>query len=268
MELIFVDGRPLYRYNRDVVKSYLTYDSSCSRTRRTKRQHEATKVINNSIITFDTEAYSYSSEIAITYVWTMCVNGTAFYGRTVDELKDFFEYLTTIPQQFYVWVHGLHYDFYYLDHTLGNIIVRAREKHKPIAAHWNNVTFRCTYTLTNLKLEDLAIKYNLSHKKGKMDYTLPRTPITPLTVDELSYCTNDVLVVYDYIKLIRPDYETLADIPTTATKATNTRYYKYYEQYSGYKCYDSKGRELKNMSFTRMRQAFQRYTINMQKDVW
>ena len=82
-----------------------------------------------------------------------------------------------------------------------------------------NIEFRCSLILTNCKLELVAETYNLPVKKlvGNLDYNLIRHYKTHLTDEELSYCENDCLVIYYYIKHELEKYERVDKIPLTAT---------------------------------------------------
>ena len=249
-DLRFINGKILYRYSADVVNSYLSKDVS--------------KGVNNSIIFFDTEAYSHSPEISITYIWTVCINGAVFYGRTVDELKSFFTQLSQNEHKFIIFIHGLNYDMYYIDSALGGISVDiARESHKPLEAHWKNIILRCTHALTNLKLEEIAKRYNLQERKLTMDYKLPRTPYTPLTDDELAYCINDVLIGYEYIKMISVDYESLEDIPRTFTGLSGRKHYEYYKDLCGYTPYDKCGNPLTKATLKNEKEWFRTKSYNL-----
>ena len=73
--------------------------------------------------------------------------------------------------------------------------------------------------LANLKLEKLPDVYQLPVKKkvGDLDYSLIRTPITPLTDKELGYCEFDCLVTYWYIKTELETYKRVDKLPMTST---------------------------------------------------
>ena len=61
--------------------------------------------------------------------------------------------------------------------------------------------------------------YNLNTQKlvGNLDYMLIRNSKTVLNEKELSYCENDCLVVYEYIKKELETYNTLNKLPLTST---------------------------------------------------
>ena len=82
-----------------------------------------------------------------------------------------------------------------------------------------NIEFRCSYYMSNSSLDRLAKNYNLNVKKlvGNLDYDKIRTPLTKLSKEELDYCENDCLVVYEYIKKELEQYITIKNLPLTST---------------------------------------------------
>ena len=81
--------------------------------------------------------------------------------------------------------------------------VFARKSHKVIKCELKNlnIELRCSYFMSNAKLEKLPELYNLPVKKkvGDLDYTKIRHSNTPLSEKELGYCEYDCLVLYYYI---------------------------------------------------------------------
>lgn len=156
------------------------------------------------------------------YVWQFGINDTIYYGRTWEELIDFFEKLKQIsPYKKYVFVHNLAFEFQFLRGVFDFTNVMARATHKVMRAELEkyNIEFRCTYFMTNVKLAYLPELYNLKTKKliGDLDYTLLRHSNTPLTNEELNYCENDCLIIYEYIQKELEVYKTLKDLPLTNT---------------------------------------------------
>ena len=52
---------------------------------------------------------------------------------------------------------------------------------------------------------------------GNLDYSVLRTPKTKLTKEEIEYCVNDVLVMYEGLKEYKKIYGNIKDIPLTQT---------------------------------------------------
>jgi len=130
------------------------------------------------------------------------------------------EYWATDYKKF-VFVHNLSYEFQFLRNAFNFKSVFSRKSRKLIRCELEdyNIEFRCSYMMSNAKLEKLPDIYNLPVKKlvGNLDYTKIRHSKTKLLKDELDYCENDCLVVYEYIKKELETYETIKNLPLTST---------------------------------------------------
>lgn len=203
------------------------------------------KKIDNNIYSFDIETTSYlklNGKIynassyenfnkkekeqveyySIMYIWMFSINDVVYYGRTWEELKEFWELLANnIPEKKIVFIHNLSYEFQFLRSQFDFRDVFARTKRKVMKAFlpYYNIEFHCTLFMTNISLEKLAETFKLPIKKlvGNLDYDILRTPKTPLTDKEMAYCENDCLVIYHYIKLELEDYLRVDKIPITST---------------------------------------------------
>ena len=159
---------------------------------------------------------------ACMYVWQFGINDTVYYGRTWNE---FIEFLRMIDNyctfKKIIFVHNLSFEFQFLMRVLKFESVFARKSHKVMKAELENfnIEFRCSLFMSNQKLESLPKTYNLPVQKlvEKLDYNLLRHSKTILSEEELSYCENDCLVLYYYIKYMRDIYEQVNKIPTTST---------------------------------------------------
>ena len=159
---------------------------------------------------------------SIMYIWMFSINDTVYYGRTWEELKEFWTTLDeNIPQKKIVFIHNLSYEFQFLRSQFDFKDVFARTKRKVMKAtlSYYNIEFHCTYLMSNIGLERLATTYKLPIKKlvGNLDYNVIRSPATKLTKKELDYCENDCLVIYHYIKMELSDYIRVDKIPITST---------------------------------------------------
>ena len=157
------------------------------------------------------------------YIWQFGVNDTIYYGRTWQEFKLFLErleYFGTYAKKI-VFVHNLSFEFQFLRNIVKFDDVMARKSHKVMRATLQdfNIEFRCSYFMTNLPLKKLPEVYNLDVEKliGDLDYSKIRHSKTILTNEEMKYCENDCLVVYEYIKKELEEYETVKNIPLTST---------------------------------------------------
>lgn len=203
------------------------------------------KKIDNTIYTFDIETTSYlmiGSRIisardyqsltsdeqeacikqACMYVWQFSINDDVYYGRTWDEFKQFLNRLESNDDtKKIVFVHNLSFEFQALWSVLRIKSVMSRKSRKLLSCQLEdyNIELRCTLMLSNLKLEKLPDVYQLPVKKkvGDLDYSLLRTPATPLTDRELGYCEFDCLVTYWYVKTELETYERVDRLPVTST---------------------------------------------------
>ena len=204
-----------------------------------------TKKIDNTIYTFDIETTSYlllNNEVltardyqklssdeqekcekqACMYVWQFSINEDVYYGRTWSEFKLFLNRLELNDDtRKIVFIHNLSFEFQALWSVLRIKSVMSRKQRKLITCQLEdyNIELRCTLMLSNLKLEKLPDVYNLPVRKkvGDLDYSLLRTPATPLTDRELGYCEFDCLVTYWYIKAELETYERVDKLPVTST---------------------------------------------------
>ena len=215
------------KYNKYTKRSY------------TKKNGNKSTIYSDDILTFDIEVssawlrngkvikykvgkdsdYWNSLEpLCISYLWQFSFNDKVYYGR---ELRDFEQVLKDIPPKVNViiWVHNLAYEFHFLINFLKWKTVFARTPHKPMKAiplDYPNVEFRCSYVLTRLSLRTWGMEIG-TYKDNPIDYEELRTPLTPLTDEELHYGEQDCIVVYKGIQKYLKEYGHLRDIPLTQT---------------------------------------------------
>lgn len=158
---------------------------------------------------------------AFMYIWMFGINDEVYYGRTSTELKRFLDkvFYNDTKRNFVVYCHNLPHDFDFIRDIIKVDKVFAREARKPITITSKNITFKCSYSLTGAKLEDLPYLYGLPVKKqtGSLDYDKIRHKNTKMTDIELKYCEYDCLVLYHLIKKFLETYETFKEIPLTKT---------------------------------------------------
>jgi hypothetical protein len=164
--------------------------------------------------------YEDCKKFAICYVWQFSINDNVFWGRTLEDFKDFLQELEYYePHKKIVYIHNFSFEFQFLINILEFNYVFARQARKPLFAEWSTYQFRCSYFLTNMSLAVWAEQRKLKVKKlvGDLDYTILRTPKTKLTDTELAYCFNDVLVMYYGLLQYKEKYGHIIDIPFTQT---------------------------------------------------
>ena len=168
------------------------------------------------IATFDIEATNVRKiQQAIMYHWQCCIGGRVVVGRTWEE---FAELLDQIDQHLpkgltFVWyVHNLAYEWQFL---------RAIHQFDPLPprSEWHNEVFcvtgrkvvraligtrfefRCSYFMTNMSLREFLKRMGVEHGKTELDYSVQRWPWTQLSPEEMEYCINDVLGLYEAIRI-------------------------------------------------------------------
>lgn len=165
------------------------------------------------------EYWNSLQSLSLCYIWQFSCDGIVYYGR---ELRDFIQVLEDIPTevQTIIWVHNLSYEFMFLSNILEWGSVFARSPHKPMKAvplKYSNIEFRCSYFLTRLSLDTWGKQLGVHKATGYLDYDKLRTPLTPLTDEELYYCEQDCLVVEAGIKDYIKKYKSQRKIPLTQT---------------------------------------------------
>lgn len=166
------------------------------------------------------EYWNDLEKLSLPYIWQFSINDTVYYGRNI---YSFLNVLDDLPKDvnFIIWVHNLGYEF---QTALINIMtvdkLFARTPHDPMYAifkEYPNVTFRCSYILTNMSLATWGDQLGIKKLVGDLDYTKLRTPLTDLTDKEMGYCERDCIVVYEGIKDHLKHYKDVFDIPLTST---------------------------------------------------
>lgn len=209
---------------------------------------------------FDIETSSFfrstgtePQKCAIMYEWTFGIYGLVIVGR---EWSEFITMLETLGKELdlnenkrlIIYVHNLGYEFQFIRKWFEWVKVFSIESRKPIyALNTDGFEFRCSYLLSgyNLaKLGDELQTYEVRKLVGALDYEKIRHSKTPLTLDELAYCVNDVKVVMAYIaERIEQDGD-ISRLPLTKTG--------YVRNYCRNSCFYEPGKSRKK-SFKRVR---------------
>lgn len=155
---------------------------------------------------------------AICYLWQFGINDTYYYGR---DLQDFYDLLDDFPPNMKVriFIHNEAFEWHFMDGLTWNKVF-AKNTHKPIKAscsEYPNIEFCCTLALENMSLEDWGDNLGIPKLVGFLDYNQMRTPLTPLTDDELAYGQRDLEVMYHGLKEELETYESVWKLPMTST---------------------------------------------------
>lgn len=202
---------------------------------------------------------------SLMYCWQFCINGCFVFGRTIEDLITVFEKISSLAgkdNRIIVWVHNLAFEFQFIRKILKWKKVFSISPRKPIyAITENGIEFRCTYILTNYSLEKLGEQlriYDIEKAVGDLDYSLIRTPETPLSDLEINYCRLDVFVVAAYIQECIIKEKTICNIPLTATG--------YCRRYVKHNCLYAGGAKKQRYVNTEYRQLMQALTIADEKE--
>lgn len=175
---------------------------------------------------FDTETTTVDymgTPQGIVYVWQWAINHDVIVGRTEEDFHECMRRIkAALPHDTWlvVWVHNLSFDIFYLRGwvKLDNVFCTGpRRILRADVDGW--LELRCSMLHSGYSLDKWLKSLNVENKKiAGYDYRKKRYPWTPLTDEELEYCTHDVLGIVDAIntELIR-DCDTFATIPLTAT---------------------------------------------------
>lgn len=196
-------------------------------TIRTNRKIEYINLANG----FDIETSSVKVEeekAAFMYIWALGIgrNKGVYYGRSWD---DFLNVCDLLQQSFnlnserrlVIYVHNLGYEFQFMRKYFNWLEVFAVAERKPIKALCEyGIEFRCSYILSGYSLANTAknlANYKIKKLVGDLDYSLVRTPHTPLTPVEMGYVNNDIEIVTAYIQEQIDLYGDVSKIPMTNT---------------------------------------------------
>lgn len=212
---------------------------------------------------FDIETTSFRStgkdgeeeKTAIMYEWTFGIYGLVIIGRTWNEFTTMLDTLSEAlnldeHKRLCCYVHNLAYEFQFMRKWFIWDKVFSVENRKPIYAVTSiGIEFRCSYLLSGYSLEKLGDElqeYKIRKLVGYLDYDKLRHNKTPLSVDEIAYCVNDVKVVMAYIAEKMVQDGGIARISLTKTG--------YVRKYCKDSCFYEPG-EQKSKSFKRLRYA-------------
>lgn len=157
---------------------------------------------------------------SLLYLWNICIDGILFCGRTIQDLYIFFSTLNDmLDGVMVIFIHNIKYEFQFLRNIFSDIDMFARKSRSPIKFRWRNLEFRCSYLLTRLSLDTWGKEKNLPIKKmtGDFEYTVLRTPLTPLTITERDYGYNDVLTMWTGLIEYKERFKHVYNIPLTQT---------------------------------------------------
>lgn len=118
-------------------------------------------------------------------------------------------------------VHNLSYEFQFIKDAFEWTNILCTKERSIIAAETDKLCFRCSYLLSNMKLEKFLKNEQVEKEflKSKMDYDVSRFPWTDLTEDEYIYCKNDVVGLHKAMehRIAECVNEDVNNMPLTST---------------------------------------------------
>ena len=233
--------------NRKVVRYNYPFNLGAKAVKRGSRY------IYEDIITLDTETsyeavYDVKGRIdkantnAWVYQWAICTRDAIVNGDTIDELIIALDYIAnnSLYGTRKIYVHNLGYDATYIVQACiekyGTPKVIATDKHKDISlAFSNNLTFVCSYRLSNKSLDKWSKDLNTVHKKkiGFVDYEVKHYPHEERTEKDNIYMWHDVVAQYECIRAQLDLYgDNMASVPLTSTGYVRRLVRNSYRQYN------------------------------------
>lgn len=220
---LLYDGK--YEYGYDI--SEINTEMFLTRNIETVRKSGKSKVTYYNIpCAFDIETSNVNCEkpYAFMYCWQFCFIDTVIFGRTWEQLRKLFEFLTNIlslspSNRLCVYCHNLAFEFQFLWSQIPIDRIFAREQRKIITALSGGIEFRCSYYLSNMSLDKFCENSpSCKHRKlsGTYDYRKIRYPWSKLTYKENKYRYNDVKGLCECIA-DKLKEDTIATIPLTST---------------------------------------------------
>lgn len=177
--------------------------------------------------TFDIETTNTDDD-GFPYSWQTCIGGETIVPRYFE---DWVEMLETLVNKWHVnektrlvlYVHNLGYEHQYIMQLLaarwGLADALYTKSRKPLYMRFDNgIEFRDSFKLFQKSLARATEGCQHAKLAGDLDYTVYRTPDTPLNDTEFAYCVNDVLGLYEAIERLKAEHGyNQATIPYTNT---------------------------------------------------
>ena len=186
---------------------------------------------------------------AVMYHWQFGIKDKVTYGRTWDELKIFLSFVRAVldlnsERILVCYIHNLAYEFeWFREHFKWDKIFLLEER-KPVYCRTGGIEFRCSLKLAGgaslATVGKNLMTHDVKKMEGDLDYEMLRSPLTPLTEKEKSYCENDIRVLLAYI-----DEKIAYDGDITRIPLTNTGYVR---KHCREKCFDKFSRYREIMS--------------------
>lgn len=209
---------------------------------------------------YDTESTTIVDEkgkpvYAFVYHVQIMINGQYIYFRDINLIIPFFKTLCDEVRRFkkhksaakqpvlIIWIANLAHEYAFFKRQLDEVGITdcfAKTERDPLKITLQDcIELRECIGLFGSSLGEIAANNTKTQKlKGDLDYSLIRTPSTPLTQKEYQYCRNDVAILDELSEVAFKEFtDQKLKIPMTATgilrqKCKNRIHNKYYEEKS------------------------------------
>ena len=143
------------------------------------------------------------------------------YRDVIKRLRIIADENESMTKKTLIVVHNLSYEFQFIKDAFEWTNILCTKERTIIAAETDKLCFRCSYLLSNMKLEKFLKNEQVSEEfqKTTMDYEISRFPWTELTPEEEKYCANDVLGLHKAIerRILDAPKEDINNVPLTST---------------------------------------------------
>lgn len=175
-----------------------------------------------------TSFYHDGEKYAYPYIFMINMCGKYIYCRYIEELAEIFQHLKqryslNNRRRILMFIHNQSFEFQFFRDICDFDEVFARTPLKPLKSldKKSFIEFRCSYVLSGLSLEKLAMKLKTKTEKisgEEFNYKKIRHSETPLNELELKYCERDVEILHHYIcEEIERNEGDITKIPLTRT---------------------------------------------------
>lgn len=189
------------------------------------------------VSTFDIETTKIDGDppTSFMYQWQFCLESVVFMGRTWSQFQELLQILSTelnlhikgdekemTGRALVCYAHNASFEMQFMRYYLPPLVNPLfTDKYQPLLVPTKSgIVFRCSQRLFNKSLEKVTKGFPHAKLAGDLDYSVKRTPETPLTPLELSYCYNDVKGLQEAIRdRLNHDHGryNIASIPLTST---------------------------------------------------
>lgn len=208
----------------------------------TKRSKKKGTIYFNNPIAFDVESTSFyinGEKYSLCYMWQMKIENVCIYGRrlfefsyTINRIADALKCAYRV-KHIVIYIHFLGFEFQWIRKYFdwaNDAILCNKTRGVIQAITKNGIEFRCSASLSGMRLETLAKELTTKRmrKSKDLDYDLLRHSGTILTRKEMKYCELDVKILWQYIHEKLLYHKKIYEIPLTKTGYPRTELKKRY----------------------------------------